>query len=138
MSRVEVLHPLESELDPFLYAFVGEDRNGSAVTVVSALARLGLDPWKEAAELASLGREVARARLEALLSAFKDVPTLALEHGAVAAELTLLLPERQSRRVSELARQAISKGPQISIGWIFAVLVIVFVLVRVYFFANSS
>ena len=103
MSRVEVLHPLESELDPFLYAFVGEDRYGSAVTVVSALARLGLDPWNEAAELASLGRELARARL-----------------------------------VSELARQAISKGPPISIGWIFAVLVIVFVLARVYFLANSS
>jgi hypothetical protein len=138
VSRVDVLHPLESELDSFLYAFVGEDRNGSSVTVVSALARLGLDPWKEAAELASLGREVARARLESLLTAFKDVPTLALEHGAVAAELALLLPERQSHRVSERAGRAISKGPPISIGWIFAVLVIILVLARVYILANSG
>lgn len=138
MSRVEGLHPFGSELDPFLYAYVGEDRNGSAVTVVSALARLGFDPWIEGAELASLGREVARARLETLLSAFKDVPTLALEHGAVAAELTLLLPEHQSHRVSKLAGPAISKGPPISIGWIFAALVIVFVLARVYSLAHSG
>ncbi|MGB3315283.1 MAG: hypothetical protein WBB85_12785 [Albidovulum sp.] len=53
-------HPLEFE--QFLYASVGEDRNGYAVTVLSALARLVLDPWKETAELVTLGRDAARAR----------------------------------------------------------------------------
>jgi hypothetical protein len=31
------------------------------VTVLSTLARLGLDPWKETAELVALGRDAARS-----------------------------------------------------------------------------
>ena len=34
----------ETPLDPVLYATVGEDRNGNLVTVLSTLARLGLEP----------------------------------------------------------------------------------------------
>jgi len=46
MPTVDVLHPDGNDFDPFLFASVGEDRNGANVTVISALARLGLDPWK--------------------------------------------------------------------------------------------
>ena len=48
-----------SPFGPFLYAFVGEDKAGIELTVLSALARLGLDPWKEAAGLADLPRAAA-------------------------------------------------------------------------------
>jgi hypothetical protein len=138
MPGVEYLHPNGTDFDRFLYATVGEDRDGSTVTVVSALARLGLDPWNEATELALLGREAACARLGKLLSGFEDVPTLALEHGAVAATLTSLLPDRLSRRVTKLTKPALSKGRAVSFGWVLAVLMVVLVLARVYFLANGG
>ena len=49
-----LLHPDGSDFDAFLQAELGEDRNGVAVTVLSALARVGLEPWTEAKELARL------------------------------------------------------------------------------------
>jgi hypothetical protein len=39
--------PVLPELDPFLFAAVGEEVNGIPLSVVSALARLGLDPREE-------------------------------------------------------------------------------------------
>lgn len=43
-----------SEFNEFLFAVVGEERGGQQLTVLSALARLGLDPWGEAARLSKL------------------------------------------------------------------------------------
>ena len=53
MAISNLRHSEGPDLDRFLYAFVGVDRGGSEVTVVSTLARLGLDPWKEASDLAT-------------------------------------------------------------------------------------
>lgn len=43
---------LGSEFDAFLFAAIGEDRNGMPLSVVSFLARMDLDPWYEASSLA--------------------------------------------------------------------------------------
>ncbi len=138
MPGVEYLRPDGTDFDRFLYASVGKDQDGSVVTVVSALARLGLDPWKEAAKLASLGREAACARLGRSLSGFKDVPSLALEHAAVAAALTALLPDRLSRRATKLTKPAIPNGLPIRARWVFAIFMVFLVLARVYFLANGG
>jgi hypothetical protein len=45
--------------DPFLLASVGIEENGMEVSVLSALARLGLDPWEEAGRLAVLPKNAA-------------------------------------------------------------------------------
>jgi hypothetical protein len=74
MAQPNVLNPHPPEFERFLYASVGEDRNGYVVTVLSALARLGLDPWAKTAKLVALGRDAARARLGTLLERFRDVP----------------------------------------------------------------
>ena len=42
-----------SEFDDFLHARIVEDGNGLPLTVLSALARLNMDPWDEAARLAA-------------------------------------------------------------------------------------
>lgn len=93
MTKTDILNPHPPEFERFLYAAVGEDRNGLVVTVLSTLARLGLDPWSETADLVTLGRDAARLRLELLLSKFRDVPALGKDHGKVAHELSLLLPK---------------------------------------------
>ncbi|MCV2874567.1 hypothetical protein OEZ71_19885 [Defluviimonas sp. WL0050] len=138
MSRLEVLHPEGNDFDPFLYAFVGKDQNGAAVTVVSALARLGLDPWEEAARLANSGQEAARGRLGAILSGFKDVPALGLDHGAVAAKLAGLLPVPLTHRVSGVTVPVMPNWPPGSFRRVLFVVFFLLVLARVYVLAGSG
>ena len=45
---------LASEFDNFLLAPIGDDNNGMQLSVLSALARLNVDPWEQAATLALL------------------------------------------------------------------------------------
>lgn len=125
MPGVEVLHPDGNSFDRFLFATVGEDRNGASVTVVSALARLGLEPWNEAADLAALQPPAALARLEMLLSDFGDVPALEQDHGSVAAKLVSLLPEVLPRRVSVITGSTETGLPSVSIRWILAAVLLI-------------
>jgi len=52
MARCTSISPLGSEFGIFLFAPIGKDRDGMLLSVVSALARLDVDPWQEADELA--------------------------------------------------------------------------------------
>jgi len=135
MTGTSFLNPHPPDFERFLYATVGQDRNGYAVTVLSTLARLGLDPWNETAELVALGREAAGARLGLLLSRFLDVPALGSDHRRVARELTLLLPERKPTRSLQQAASAAAVGRQGSSGTIWAILAVVFVLMQILFAA---
>ena len=106
MAGYDVLHPDGSDYGGFLYAFVGLDRHGSMVTVLSTLARLGLDPWKEASELAGLSEGAATTRLDGLLARFSDVPALTGEHETIARKLISLLPARAARQLPSQAGSA--------------------------------
>ncbi|MBW4985943.1 hypothetical protein KZZ07_25730 [Mameliella sp. CS4] len=131
MAEGKILNPNPPEFERFLYASVGEDRNGYVVTVLSTLARLGLDPWKEAAELVALGRDGGRARLGTLLARFRDVPTLASDNGRVARDLTLLLPVGQASLGLKRAVSTVGNGRLGTGRAIWAILAIVFVLYQV-------
>ena len=48
-----------SAYNEFLFGSLGQDAAGTEVTVLSALSRLGIDPWQEAARLAALPRGAA-------------------------------------------------------------------------------
>ncbi|MQQ07752.1 hypothetical protein GFB49_04740 [Epibacterium sp. SM1979] len=117
MSASDVLHPDGSDYDAFLYAKVGEDRTGAAVTVLSALARLDLEPWTEARELARLAREDAQIRLTNHLEAITDIPALALASEGRAARLVLLLPKRASFRGSNSLEAGPHTFPKRSMYW---------------------
>jgi hypothetical protein len=56
-----------SEFDDFLFTEIGEDAHGMPLTVLSALARVDLDPWVEAAQLARLSSAAAAERLASLI-----------------------------------------------------------------------
>jgi hypothetical protein len=92
MPSTALHHSHGADFSRFLYAYVGADANGSVVTVLSTLARLGLDPWQEASELGALSNVAASARLSSILSRFQDVPALNLNHESVAQEISMLLP----------------------------------------------
>lgn len=138
MTGVDVLHPHGNGFDPFLQAAVGEDRNGQVVTVLSMLARLGLDPWSEASDLASLSRAAAGTRLGKLLSSFRDVPALGPDHGAIARRLTELLPVRSLPSTSEAIGSSVSLGPTIVGVPVLAILLVLLVLAQVFQFGASG
>jgi hypothetical protein len=83
---------LGPEFDAFLFASLEEQGNGKPTSVLSVLARLDIDPWHEAAELARMPRGDARQRLTTLLS--QPAVTLELSSGpaAIAERLVKLLP----------------------------------------------
>ena len=138
MAEPSVLNPHPPEFEPFLYAPVGEDRNGYVVTVLSTLARLGLDPWKEAADLVALRHDAARARLGTLLARFQDVPTLASDHGRVARDLSQLLPEGPTSDTLKRAASPVADGRPGTSGAIWAVLVIIFLLFQMFMAGGSG
>jgi hypothetical protein len=88
-----------SEFDDFLFAPLGEDRNGMLLTVLSALARRGVDPWQEAAELALLPGEAATQRMVQWISQLADGLSPQPDPKTLASRLTALLPRRVRTKV---------------------------------------
>jgi len=87
---------LGSEFDDFLFAPIGQDRNDVPLSVLSALARLDIDPWQEAGRLAQLPGDAATRRLASLIAALPAGPSLHLDPATIAARLITLLPSRTS------------------------------------------
>lgn len=87
-----VLQPLGLRFDPFLYAEVGDDRHGGPLSVISALARVGVDPWEEAARLARLPLHAAARALSALLTRLPAGSGQPTDPINVATRLVRLLP----------------------------------------------
>ncbi len=138
MANHSVLNPHPSEFDRFLQASVGADQNGYTVTVLSTLARIGLDPWRETAELVTLGRDAARARLGTLLARFRDVPALASDYGRIARDLSQLLPEGPTSGALQRAASTVADGRPGTSGAIWAVLAIIFVLFSEFIVVGSG
>lgn len=135
MSRMDSLRHGGTPFDGFLYAAVGEDRDGHTVSVLSALARLGLDPWNEAADLSDLPRDGARNRLGAHMNRFGDVPALGNDHGAIIARLIDLLPKASDRQAGQgsvlpAGVWGVGLGPIVAIVLVVLFLVQTFVLGR--------
>ncbi len=83
---------LGSEFDAFLFAPIGQEKNGMLLTVLSALARLDIDPWREAAELARMPKGAANRRVTSMIAGLEIASTAPLEPETVAARLITLLP----------------------------------------------
>jgi hypothetical protein len=81
---------LGAEFNNFLFAIAAETEGGT-VSVLSALARLDLDPWAEAAKLARLPKELAAHRLAGLIAPYAS-GTAPAQARRTAAKLVALLP----------------------------------------------
>ena len=82
--------PLGAEYERFLYAVVCDEPNGAALTMVSAIARSGADPWREAARIAKLPKAAAFEALARLIPDAGDA-----DKTAIANRLLALLPTRR-------------------------------------------
>jgi hypothetical protein len=109
--------------DAFLQAEVGHDRNGTAVTVMSALARLGLDPCQVAADLSRQPPGTARKRLENALAELENIPDLNRRRSTISARLIALLPNAAIGAAKAPPGAALGFGPILAF-----VLVVLFVV----------
>jgi len=91
------------EFDAFLSALVGEDSSGLPLSVVSALARMDLDPWEEAGKLAGLPKDTAALRLAELLLAVPDTSLRNGDRTAIANRLIALLHGSSDQVKSRMA-----------------------------------
>ena len=92
------------EFDNFLQATLGVGSNGMSLSVLSALARLDVDPWAEAAELAELPSDTARLKFAALIARLPEGSWKPGGSSANSARLIELLPRRRGADASEIAQ----------------------------------
>jgi hypothetical protein len=125
---------LRKDFDEFLLAPVGKDSDGMPVTLLTVLARLGVDPWEEAADLSHLSREPAMQRLASRLESMPNGPASAADTVSIATRLITLL-HRSPRKVAapeappqppnapKATKPARSIGP--AVYWVIGVIFIV-------------
>ncbi len=106
MSSADIYALSRSALNPFLFAEVGIERNGSGLTVLSVLARLGHDPWVEAARWARLPKTALIDCLAASLIQMPLSPEALADAHLTASHLVSLLPA-ESRNLSQTRLDAI-------------------------------
>jgi hypothetical protein len=92
MTLRESFRPLRPDLDNFLFAAVGAENNGVPLSMISALAQLGLDPWEEAGRLSSLGRREAVEQLARLIVGVPGASRALAEARELAGGLVERLP----------------------------------------------
>ena len=103
MTRPSPFTLPRSEFNEFLFALIGTEGNGMPLSVVSALARLEMDPWQEAARLSTLPRELAAAALDRLIGRLPPGSWSQTDTPTIAARLVELLPYRTAAALREPA-----------------------------------
>jgi hypothetical protein len=127
MATTRDLRPSETPFDRFLTARAGDDPGGSAVSVLSFLARLGVDPWEEAASLSRMAPERARQHLADLMQRQGDIVGVPGTLAARTRHLIGLLPGAPSETNARSQRDADLRP---GLGPILAVIIAVLVLAR--------
>ena len=110
MTHAALSPLIEPEFDKFLGASIGEDRNGTGLSVLSAFARLNVDPWQEATSLARTPSDAAAARLTELIEALPRAPANAIPPRMIAANLVALLPKGKALDVRSLDSAFAARG----------------------------
>jgi hypothetical protein len=96
MTLRQSFRPLRPDLDGFLFAQVGNEADGVPLSVISALTRLGLDPWEEAGRLSSLSDREAAEQLARLIADLPSHTDRLHDAREIAGGLVSLLPEHGS------------------------------------------
>ena len=82
-----------SRYNHFLFAPICEEANGMRLSVLSALARMDVDPWEEATRLAAMPKAIAERTLVSTLDQVLGKSCHRSETEVIAARLVQLLPQ---------------------------------------------
>jgi hypothetical protein len=88
-----------SQYNEFLFAAIGEEKSGMQLTVLTAMTRLGLDPWREAARLSDMSREAAAQAFATTIAKLPAGDWKVAESAAIAARLVSWLPAQKAPSV---------------------------------------
>ncbi len=86
----------KSGLNAFLFSEVGTELNGSTLTILSVLARLGQDPWVEAARWTKLPKATSIDTLARSIGQMPLCPQALVDARQTASRLILLLPSQSA------------------------------------------
>src|SRR5664279_4958465 len=91
---------LSASYNDFLVATVCDDANGMRLSVLSALARMNVDPWEEATRLAAMPKAIAERALISIFDLASGRYWNPPEAAATAARLVRLLPDPDALRMA--------------------------------------
>ena len=130
-----------SEYNDFLFASVGEEKIGMSLTVLTALTRLGVDPWLEAARLADLSKEAALQAFTATIAKLPEGDWKAADSEAIAQRLLSWLPGKSTKAVPAVAVKR-SLADRMKLGFapwlVWSALALAVLLVTVYLQADHN
>jgi hypothetical protein len=135
MTHSRSTSSLGLKFSAFLFASIDDVTSEEPLSVVSALARLGLDPWQEAAELTRLPRETAAQRLGALLTKLPSGNSAGSHSQIVALRLIALLPRPAG---ATMATPRVSDGSRASARVDPTVVMMLFILMSFIAMATSG
>jgi hypothetical protein len=92
VQNTDVYALQRSDLNGFLFADVGVEASGMTLSVLSALSRLGMDPWQEASRLAKLPRTTAIEGLARIIASMPGSLWPLADATPIATRLVALLP----------------------------------------------
>ena len=81
-----------SRYNDFLFAVICEDPNGTQISVLSALTRMDIDPWEEAARLSAMTEPIVKSRLISVLDQASGNSWSLSQKAAIASRLIGRLP----------------------------------------------
>ena len=103
MANQRSVSNVTSQYDDFLFAPICDEPGGMRLSVISALARMNVDPWEEAARLAALSTPVAESALVSTLDRFPGKRQKSAETEILAAQLVALLPKARAATPAQAA-----------------------------------
>ena len=110
---------LSSRYDHFLFAPICEDANGMQLSVLSALARMNVDPWEEAARLAAMPRAIVGRTLVSTLDSVLGKSSNPSETEVIAGRLVQLLPhEGEGGTIAPTATARIGSQQTYWLAWL--------------------
>jgi hypothetical protein len=116
-ARTHSVAFLGPEFNDFLYAPIGRERNGDYLSVISAMARLDLDPWAEASQLAKLPAASATQKLTSFIDGLQKTSAAPHVDKMIASRLIALLPGHTNTKTAAKAASvnAAAKDPRFSL-----------------------
>ena len=123
MADTNVFSLQYSSLNGFLFADVGVEPNGMTLSVLSILARRGMDPWQEAERLARLPQTEAVDGLAQIIATTPTSRWSLLDAKAIASRLVALLPARGAGPYNASSAQPATK-PTMTSGRMILVLAV--------------
>jgi hypothetical protein len=104
---------LRTDLNAFLFSPIAEDENGTHLTMLSALARSGVDPWDEAARLAALSRESATQKIVQMLAGLANGSLSGDQAESLAVKLVGQLHSLPSPKLKPVGSTGISRAEEL-------------------------